>query len=116
MRILAINPNSDPEMTAAIQESAEAFAQGEFEVRCQPTPNAPPFIETYADMLQAAPGMVQLVREHQAAVDAFVVACHSDPNLDLLKESTTRPVVGIGEASMKLATLLGHRFSVISTL
>jgi allantoin racemase len=49
-------------------------------------------------------------------VDAFVVACHSDPNLDAMKEITAKPVVGIGEASMKLASMLGHRFSVISTL
>jgi allantoin racemase len=116
MRILVINPNSDPGMTAAIQRSAEEFARGEFEVVCKPTPGAPSFIETYEDMLQAAPGMVRLIKEHEGHVDAFVVACHSDPNLDAMKEITAKPVVGIGEASMKLASMLGHRFSVVSTL
>ncbi len=116
MRILIINPNSDPDMTATIQRSAEEFAQGEFEVVCTSTPGAPPFIETYQDILDAAPGMVRLLREHEAAFDAFVIACHDDPNLDVMKEITTKPVVGIGEASMKLATMLGHRFSIVSTL
>jgi len=32
MRILIINPNSDPGMTAAIKESAEGFARGDVEV------------------------------------------------------------------------------------
>jgi allantoin racemase len=60
--------------------------------------------------------MVQLLRENEDEFDAFVVACHCDPNLDAMKEITTKPVVGIGEASMKIASMLGHRFSVVSTM
>jgi allantoin racemase len=116
MRILIINPNSDPEMKTAIQRSAEDFAQGEFEVVCRPAPGAPLFIETYEDVLRAAPGMVRLLREHEEQFDAFVIACHSDPNLDAMKEITAKPVVGIGEASMKIASMLGHRFSVVTTM
>ena len=116
MKILIINPNSDPEMTAAIQKSADNFANGEFDVVCKPTPGAPKFIETYEDQIKAAPGMIRLVRENEDEFDAFVVACHCDPNLDAMKEITTKPVVGIGEASMKIASMLGHRFSVVSTM
>lgn len=115
MRILIVNPNSDPVMTAAIQGTAEGFASGQFEVACLPTPGAPPFIQAYQDQIQAAPGMLGLVREHEGDWDAFVVACHSDPHLDALREVTRRPVVGIGEASLRLASMLGHRFSVLVT-
>jgi len=115
MRILIINPNSDPEMTAAIRRSAEDFARGEFEVVVIANPGSPRFIETYQDQITAAPGMMQLVREYEDNVDAIVIACHSDPNLDAVKEVTTLPVVGIGEASMKIASMLGHSFSVVTT-
>ncbi len=115
MRILIINPNSDPDMTEAIQRSAEDFARGEFEVVAAATPDSPRFIETYQDQIRAAPGMMQLVRQHENTVDAIVIACHSDPNLDAVKEATTRPVVGIGEASMKIASMLGHNFSIVTT-
>ncbi len=115
MKILVINPNSDPEMTAAIQRTAAEFAAGDLEAVCLPTPGAPLFIETYQDEIIAAPGMIGLVKENEDRYDAFVIACHSDPHLDALKEITAKPVVGIGEASMKMATLLGHRFSVIQT-
>ncbi|MCP4898803.1 MAG: Asp/Glu/hydantoin racemase [bacterium] len=115
MRILILNPNSDDSMTRSIQRSAEEFAAGEFEVRTVSTPGSPAFIDTYQDQLAAAPGMETLVREHEVETDAFINACHCDPNLDALKEMTDRPVVGIGEASMKMATMLGHRFSVVST-
>jgi allantoin racemase len=115
MKILIINPNSSEEMTAAIQKSAEAFADGEFDVVCKPTPEAPEFIETYEEQIKAAPGMIQLLRENEDTFDAFIVACHCDPNLDVMKEITEKPVVGIGEASMKMASMLGHLFSVVST-
>lgn len=115
MRILIINPNSDSDMTAAIRRSAEDFAHGEFEVVVTATPGSPRFVETYQDQIRAAPGMMQLVREYEDNVDAIVIACHSDPNLDAVKEVTTRPVVGIGEASMKIASMLGHSFSIVTT-
>ena len=114
MKILIINPNSDPEMTEAIAKTAKDFVHDEYEVTCLPTPGAPVFIETYEDAVRAATGMIQIVRENERNTDGFIIACHSDPNLDVMKEMTTKPVVGIGEASMKIASMLGHRFSVIS--
>jgi allantoin racemase len=115
MKILIINPNSDPEMTEAILNSARSFANGEYAVDCLPTPGAPKFIDTYRDVAEATPGMIKLVQQNEADYDAFIIACHCDPNLDLFKERLNKPVVGIGEASMKIASMLGHRFAVIST-
>ncbi len=114
MKILIINPNSSSEMTSKIKETALQFAAGAFEVDCLPTPGAPDYIETYEDQLKAAPGMISLVRENEEAYDAFIVACHCDPNLDAIKEITSKLVVGIGEASMKIASMLGHNFSVVT--
>lgn len=115
MNILIINPNSSAEMTAAIEKTAKAFAGKDFNVECMMTPQAPEFIETYEDKALAAAGMMKIMEQYGDDYDAFVVACHCDPNLDLLKEMTKKPVVGIGEASMKLATMIGHKFSVVST-
>jgi allantoin racemase len=115
VKILIINPNSDTAMTTTILEAARKFANHDFEVNCLPTPGAPEFIETYEDQVKSAPGMLRLLRDNETVYDAFIVACHCDPNLDAMKEVTKKPVVGIGEASMKMATMLGHRFSVVST-
>ena len=114
MKILIINPNSDLEMTKAIQETADNFIKGEYEVVCQSNLDAPRFIETYEDEIKTAPGMIRLLRENEEKFDAFINACHCDPNLDAMKEITKKPVVGIGEASMKIASMLGHKFSVVS--
>jgi allantoin racemase len=59
--------------------------------------------------------MLGVLRENEEAFDAFVIACHSDPNLGAARELTRKPVIGIGEASMKLASFLGHSFSVVTT-
>jgi allantoin racemase len=115
LNILIINPNSDLEMTKAIQATAKEFAGERCEVLCLRTPGAPKFIETREDEVLAAPGMIKLVRENNNQYDAFIIACHCDPNLDMIQEITDKPVVGIGEASMRIASMLGHRFAIIQT-
>ncbi len=115
LKVLIINPNSDLEMTKTIQVTAEEFAGEHLNVSCLPTPGAPKFIETREDEFLAAPGMIKLVKENNDKYDAFIIACHCDPNMDVIKEITDKPVVGIGEASMRIASMLGHRFSIIQT-
>ena len=114
MKILIINPNSDPKMTGVILSAAKSFAGDTFEVVCKSTPGAPAFIDSYMDEIGTAPGMAELLRTHDAEFDGFLVACMDDPNLDAMKELTEKPVVGIAEAAMKMATMIGHRFSIVS--
>lgn len=115
MKVLIINPNSDTGMTGIIRQAAETYAGGAFQVDCLPTPGAPEFIDSYQDEIEAAPGMMALIREHEQQFDGFLVACMDDPNLDAIKEISGKPVVGIAEAAMKIASMIGHRFSIVST-
>jgi allantoin racemase len=49
-------------------------------------------------------------------VDAIVIACYSDhPTVYALREITDKPVLGIAEASMYVACMLGYKFSVVTT-
>lgn len=115
MKILVINPNSDPAMTEDIRQAAERYAAGRFQVITEATPGAPRFIDTFGDALGAAPGMLALVKQYEDKVDAFVIACACDPNLLALREATDKPVVGIGQASMVLASHLGRTFTILQT-
>ena len=114
MRILIINPNSSKAGTEVIDKIARQYAAGRFEVVTVSTPGAAPFVVTFEDYARSMPGMVQLLKDNYDKFDAFVIACHSDPNLELLKEISAKPVVGICEASIKIASMLGDKFSVIS--
>ena len=113
MKIMIINPNSDLKMTNIIQNTAEKYSNGEFEVICRATSGANKYIEYYEDISKSVLGMTKLVCENEKEVDGFIIACGGDPNLDLIKEITAKPVVGIAEASMKIASMLGHRFAII---
>lgn len=101
-------------MTDVILKNARDFAGDTFEVDCIANSTAPDFVVTYQDIAATAPGMLKIVKENEAKYDAFIVGCHGDPNLDMLREATNRLVVGIGEASMKLASMLGHKFTILS--
>lgn len=112
LQIFIINPNSDEDMTASIQRTAEEFASGKFSITCASTPGAPAFIETAKDARQAAEGMARLIRDNTTDFDVFIIACHCDPNLETLRKMSSRPVFGIGETSMKTASLFG-KFSIL---
>lgn len=115
MNIMIINPNSNEEFTHNIQTCAKEYAKEKYNVQTVKTEGAPPFIDTFTDRAQAASGMLEIVRKYEKEVDGFVIACHCDPNLDAIKEMTSKVVVGIGEASMKMATMIGNSFSVVCT-
>lgn len=113
MKILVINPNSDEHTDEIMKQKAKVIAKGEFEVDVTHVTATPKLVGGAYDDFLAAPEMVELVRNGEE-YDAFITACHGDPNLDLLKKVTTKPVVGIAQASMKIASMLGNTFAVVS--
>ncbi|MFI2347471.1 aspartate/glutamate racemase family protein [Streptomyces sp. NPDC019443] len=44
------------------------------------------------------------------------MACFGDPGLDAARELAAGPVIGIAEAAMHTAVLLGRSFSIVTTL
>lgn len=114
IRILVINPNSDESTCALIRETAEYFPQEGCLVDVTRLTTAPKLISSYEDRIAAVDELTRILRQSENAYDAFILACHADPNLDLAREIVSKPVVGIAEASMKLAASMGSGFAVIS--
>jgi allantoin racemase len=76
--------------------------------------HGPPHLEYREHGQQVITPVIELVREAEAAgAHAAVLGCFFDGGLRELRECVRMPVVGMGEASMLLASTLGHRFSVI---
>jgi allantoin racemase len=46
--------------------------------------------------------------------DAAIIACFNDPGLQEARESLSIPVIGVGEAGMLLACMLGRNFGVVT--
>lgn len=114
MHILIINPNSNEMSTESIKMSINDFICDEVQIDCWTNKSGPLFIASNYDYYKAAPGLVNIIETTQDIYDGYVIACHADPNLDLLKEISHKPIIGIAEASLKLATMLGHKFSIIA--
>lgn len=77
----------------------------------------PASIECALDEALATPDTVaQIVRAERDGMDAAVVNCMGDPGVKPGREAVSIPVVGPCEASMHLASMLGHAFSVLTVL
>ncbi len=77
----------------------------------------PPAIQGPEDGAAAVPGLLALLPRAKAErVDAIVIACFDDTGLAEIRAAAHCPVIGIGQAAYVTASLLGHRFSVVTTL
>lgn len=89
------------------------LAQPGTQVEVTSLPGGPPDLEYHVADHRALSLMLERTPEWQGAFDAIVVACFYDPGLRELREVLDMPVVGVGLASMHVASLLGSRFSII---
>ncbi len=117
MRILVVNPNTTASMTAKIGAAARAAAAAGTEIIAVNPASGPASIEGYYDEAFSVPGLLEEIAKGEAAgVDGHVVACFDDTGLEAARSLAYAPVIGIGEAAFHMASLLAHRFSVVTTL
>ncbi|MCD7059733.1 aspartate/glutamate racemase family protein [Pelagibacterium xiamenense] len=118
MRILLINPNSTAEMTASIAAEARLAARDGTEIVAVNPSDGPPAIQGAADGEAALPGLFALFDKEMAAqsYDAVIIACFDDTGLWELRRRARVPVIGIGEAGYLAGSVMGMRFSVVTTL
>lgn len=115
MRILVINPNTTASMTEKIAAAARSAVSSGVEIVAVNPADGPPSIEGYYDEVFSIPGII--AEMHKAGdVDATVLACFDDTGLDAARCISSGPVIGIGEAAFHFASLVAHRFGVVTTL
>jgi allantoin racemase len=110
-----LNPNTSGPMTAAVLAAAQAVARPDTTVSATHSSVAPVTVETHVDEVFGAAGVLAQVEQGERdGVDGYVVACFGDTGLPAARERATGPVVGMTEASLQTASLLAHRFTVIT--
>jgi allantoin racemase len=116
MRILFINPNTTEEFTRRVQETIDQYAApGTQAVACNPSAG-PRSIECIYDELMSAAPTLEVAINQMDQYDAFVIACVSDhPTVYALREITDKPAIGICEASVYFACMIGYKFSIVTT-
>jgi len=116
-RILVINPNSTSSMTKKIARFVQSHkASGTF-VETLNLSNSPPSIEGHYDGAMSLPGLLEKIEwGEKNDFEGFIVACFDDTGLDACREIATGPVVGICEASLRMASMIAHNFSIVTAL
>jgi len=114
-RLALINPNTDAGHTASMAGVIEEVLPADARVSPLEVARGPRSIESALDGTIAAAEVVRTVQDH-GAYDAYLIACFSDPGLHAVRELTSAPVVGIGEAAYRAAAMVARRFAVITTL
>jgi allantoin racemase len=115
MRILVVNPNTTASMTRKIGAAARAAASPGVEIIAVNPEFGPPSIEGYYDEVFSIPGIIAEMRK-AGDVDATIIACFDDTGLDAARCLSLAPVIGIGEAAFHLASMIAHKFGVVTTL
>jgi allantoin racemase len=103
-------------MTEHLRQELEKVKRADTELTVVNPEHGPVSIESMYDEALATPPTLKLVhRANEEGYDAVVLACFSDPGLDAAKEISNIPVIGIEEATLHVAAMLGHKFSVTTT-
>src|SRR5262245_10976028 len=114
MRLLFLNPNTSPNLTEAGAEVARRFARPDTEILPATGSFGARYITTRAAAAIAGHAALDAFARQKDGVDVVLLACFGDPGLFALRELAEVPVVGMAEASCRMASTLGRKFSIVT--
>ncbi|KAL2436946.1 hypothetical protein ABEF95_015570 [Exophiala dermatitidis] len=123
-QLLLINPCSTRSLTESCLTSIRPIIPTGIEVTGYTAPYpAPTAVESATDAIMSTEAVLRDLAKHAASngetvqnYDGMIVACFSKhPLIDALRESYDVPVIGIMEASLYVARMLGGRFGIVAT-
>lgn len=114
MRLLLVNPNISESVTRLIHAEAERSAAPGTQIMTATAEFGVAYIETRAEAVIAAYATLDLLAREYPGHDAAIIAAFGDPGIGAAREALPIPVVGLTEAALASACLVGSRFSVVT--
>lgn len=114
MKILLLNPNMTQSMTDNMAAIARAAVGDSVEIIPVTATRGFPYIASRAEAQIAGGIVLEMIAEHVDTVDAVVIAAFGDPGLAGARELFDLPIVGMAEAAVMTAALLGDTFAVVT--
>jgi Asp/Glu/hydantoin racemase len=114
VKILLINPNTSEGVTERIRTAAIEAASPGSEIVTITAGKGVPYIATRAEAAIGSAVALEMLAEHWRSADAAVIAAFGDPGLGGARELFDIPIVGLAEAAMLTACMLGRRFAIVS--
>ena len=113
MRILIANPNTTRAMTDLMVAEARATASVGTAIDGMSAEFGVPYISTRSEMAIAGHALLDLLARRCDGFDAIIVGAFCQPFVAATKELMPVPVLGLTEAAMRAAQLLGRRIAII---
>ncbi len=114
MRLLIINPNTSQDVTDLIADQAHKSAAPDTRLKFATATRGVPYIATRAEAIIGGHVALEMLAEKADEFDAAIIAAFGDPGLGGARELFDQPVVGLAEAGMLTACMLGRRFAIVS--
>jgi allantoin racemase len=117
-RILIINPNTAKDTAEKMEAECRKIASPNTDVHATHIKARPGFssykVFSYVDLSICTVETIKVAWKKRNEYDGMIVAGFSDVGVDAMKEILDIPVLGIAETSYHIASLLGHRFTVLT--
>jgi len=114
MRLLVANANTSDSITRLLAEVAGAAASPGTEILQATGPFGAAILSSRADNAVGHHAIIAAVAEQAGTFDAVLVAVSMDTAVPALREALAVPVVGMTEASLLMACLLGGKFGLVT--
>ena len=114
MKILLLNHNTSESITQRLMSAALPVLAPDVELVPLTAPRGVPYIATRAEAQIGGAIALEMLADHHAGVDAAIIAAFGDPGLLGARELFDLPVIGLAEAAMLSACMVGRRFALIT--
>lgn len=114
-RLLIVNPNSNPTVTALAAQSAARVLGPDTTATAIESAQAPVSIETLAHRHLAEPLAIELLSQNPG-YDSYVMACFDDIALMESRKFLEGPIVGSAEAALAIARCFSPRVAIVTTV
>lgn len=114
MRILLVNPNMTKAMTDRMASIARDVVPEGVEIVPLTAERGFPYIASRAEAQVGGAVAYEMIAAHAETADAAILAAFGDPGLAGARELFDFPVVGMAEAALLTAAMLGERFSIVT--
>ena len=114
MKILLLNPNTTSAVTDLLYAAGHRAASPGTELVAMTAKRGVPYIATRAEAQIGGAIALEMLAEAGNGFDAAIIAAFGDPGLFGARELFSFPVVGLAEAAMLTACMVGQRFSIVT--
>ncbi|WP_323764136.1 aspartate/glutamate racemase family protein [Marinovum sp.] len=114
MKILLINPNTTEALTELLTGAARKVLPEGVTLDCITATTGVPYISTRTEAVLGGLSVLEILAERHHKYDGAIVAAFGDPGLGAARELFDIPVVGLAEAGMLTACMLGGQFSIVT--